>query len=290
MTDRLSRDARPLRGPVRARADDDPHHAPLATADPPNKVAIPSLLRSRPARLGQLVVSSLIEQIVSGRYPAGSSLPAEPVLCHDLKVSRSVIRESVKLLEEKGLVVVKQGQGTTVLPVDHWSLLDPLVLDAFIRNDHSLGIYDDLTEVRAALESQMARRAATKLTSAQLEELHSHVRCLATLLDDPDRYAAEDLSYHETISRMSGHVLARSILRTVQPVALANSYYGATHRTRSDNLRSHKGHVEIYNQLLRHDPDGAARAVEAHILDSWAAYKRHAPALQARGLARSAGS
>ena len=56
----------------------------------------------RPARLGEAVVASLIDRIVSRTLPPGSSLPAEPVLCQDYSVSRSVIRESLKLLEEKG--------------------------------------------------------------------------------------------------------------------------------------------------------------------------------------------
>jgi len=69
-------------------------------------------------------------------------------------------------------------------------------------------------------------------------------------------------------------VLARSILRTLQPIALAQSYYGATHRTRQDNLRSHRGHVAIYEQLLANDPEGAAEAVKTHILGSWDSYER----------------
>ena len=206
-------------------------------------MTIQSTLLARPARLGQLVVSSLIEQIVSGSLPAGAPLPAEPVLCKEFNVSRSVIRESLRLLEEKGLVVIRQGQGTTVQPVDQWTMLDPLVLDAFIRNDRSLSIFDDLIEVRAALEAQMARRAATKMSKGQLQELHSHLRGLEALLDDLDDYTQADLLYHDAIGRFSGHVLAHSILRTVQPIALANSYYCATHKSREDNLRSHRGHV-----------------------------------------------
>ena len=209
-----------------------------------------------------------------GALPAGSSLPPEPVLCDDFKVSRSVIRESVKLLEEKGLVVARQGQGTTIQPVDHWSLLDPLVLDAYIRHDRSLAIFDDLMEVRAALEGQMARRAAERMSAEQLEELHSRLLELEDLLDDPLRYTDADLAYHDLIARFSGHLLARSVLRTVQPTALANAYYGRTHRTPDDNLRSHRGHASIYEQLLIGDPDGAAKAVEEHILGSWETYKR----------------
>ncbi len=242
--------------------------------DAASPATIQSTLLARPARLGHLVVSSLIEQIVSGSLPAGTPLPAEPVLCKEFNVSRSVIRESLKLLEEKGLVVVKQGQGTTVLPVDQWAMLDPLVLDAFIRNDRSLHIFDDLIEVRAALEAQMARRAATKMSKVQLEELHLHLKGLEALLDDPDNYAKADILYHDAIGRFSGHVLAHSILRTVQPIALANTYYGATHKSRDDNLRSHRGHVAIYQKLSKGDPDATAHEVEAHILGSWAAYKR----------------
>jgi DNA-binding FadR family transcriptional regulator len=260
--------------PTLAPADERSHPETQGPASLFEPAAIPSTLLARPARLGQLVVLSLIDQVVSGRLPAGSPLPPEPALCQEFNVSRSVIRESVRTLEEKGLVVARQGQGTTVLPPEEWDLVDPLVLEAFIRNDRSLTIFDDLIEVRAALEAQMARRAATKMSKAQLEELHRQLQSLKALLDDPDGYAQADVLYHDTIGRFSGHVLASSILRTVQPIALANAYYGATHKSRQDNLRSHQGHVAIYERLSKRDADGAAREVEAHIMGSWATYKR----------------
>jgi DNA-binding FadR family transcriptional regulator len=125
--------------------------------------------RRRPARLGEAVVASVTDRIVTGQLPVGSPLPAEQVLCQDYGVSRSVIRESLKLLEEKGLLVVKQGHGTTILPPENWNLLDPVVLKTVISNDNTLAIFDDLIDVRAALESQMAQRTATKITDAQLE-------------------------------------------------------------------------------------------------------------------------
>jgi DNA-binding FadR family transcriptional regulator len=230
-------------------------------------------LPARPARLNHLVVASLIDGIVSGNLPEGSILPPEQVMCQDFKVSRSVIRESVKLLEEKGLVIARQGQGTTVQPVANWSLLDPLILEAYIRNDRSLTIFDDLMEVRAALESQMARKAALRLTEEQLEELRRRVLELESLLDDTELYTDADIAYHGLIADLSGHLLARSILRTVQPTALANAYYGRTHRSVEDNQRSHHGHATIYEALLNRDPDAAAKAVEEHILGGWATYK-----------------
>jgi DNA-binding FadR family transcriptional regulator len=234
--------------------------------------------RRRPARLGEAVVASLIDRIITGTLPPGSPLPAEPVLCQDYGVSRSVIRESLKLLEEKGLLVVKQGHGTTILPPEHWNLLDPVVLKTVIGRDQSLAIFDDLIDVRAALESQMAHRAATKITDEQLDELHSHITKLERMLDDTDGYAEGDISYHDMISRFSGHQLARSILRSVQPLALTSTYYSRTHRIPEDNIRSHRGHVAIFKQLSKRDPEGASRAVNAHILSSWEIYKNRAQA------------
>src|ERR1019366_5981181 len=148
------------------------------------RVTIPSSFQSRPTRLSYLVISSLMDQIISGSLSTGFSLPPEPVLCQEFKVSRSVVRESVKLLEEKGLVVARQGQGTTVQSVDQWNLLDPLVLNAYIENDRSLTFYDDLIEVRAALEGQMASRAALTMSDTQLQELHSRLENLESLLED----------------------------------------------------------------------------------------------------------
>ncbi|HXR23377.1 MAG TPA: FCD domain-containing protein [Acidimicrobiales bacterium] len=232
--------------------------------------------RRRPARLGEAVVASVTERIVTGELPPGSPLPAEPVLCQDYGVSRSVIRESLKLLEEKGLLVVKQGQGTKILAPENWNLLDPLVLKTVISSDNTLAIFDDLIDVRAALESQMAQRTATKITDAQLDELHSQVMTLEGMLNDLDGYTEGDLHYHDTISRFSGHQLARSVLRSVQPLAMSSTYYSRTHRVPEDNIRSHRGHVAIYKQLAKRDPEGAARAVNAHILSSWEIYKSRA--------------
>jgi DNA-binding FadR family transcriptional regulator len=258
------------------RRGDRPHVPTAMTSPVADSAPIP--WRRRPARLGEAVVASLTDRIVTGQLPPGSPLPAEPVLCQDYGVSRSVIRESLKLLEEKGLLVVKQGYGTTILPPENWNLLDPLVLKTVISNDSTLAIFDDLIDVRAALESQMAQRTATKITDAQLEELHSQIMRLEGMLDDLDGYTEGDLYYHDTISRFSGHQLARSILRSVQPLAMSSTYYSRTHRVPEDNIRSHRGHVAIYKQLAKRDPKGAARAVNEHILSSWEIYKDRAQA------------
>jgi DNA-binding FadR family transcriptional regulator len=107
------------------------------------------------------VAEDLIDAIVSGLLPADSVLPGEQALCEDFGVSRVVVREALKALEHKGLLIIRQGQGTVVAPVTRWDLLDSTVLDARIRHDDGLGL---LVQARCALESELAGTAATRRT------------------------------------------------------------------------------------------------------------------------------
>src|SRR5947209_6052906 len=102
--------------------------SPLRRTDDGAVAAPPALegtrgFSARPARLAIPVVAALVDRIVGGAIPPGALLPPEPVLCASFGVSRSVIREGVKMLEEKGLARARQGQGTTVAPADEWNLL-----------------------------------------------------------------------------------------------------------------------------------------------------------------------
>ena len=223
---------------------------------------------TRPARLGTAVLSTIIDNIVSEALPPESTLPNERELCAAFGVSRSVIRESVKVLEEKGLVRVKQGQGTTVTAPEHWNLLDPLVLEASIRYDKTLRTLDGLVDVRVGLESQMTRRAAEMMSEEKLGELHAALMALGQLLDQGEAYQLADTEYHDLIHRGSGNQLARSIIRTIHPYARASMRYTVP-PTAEDLASSHRGHVKIYERLVERDAEGAAAAMREHILGSW---------------------
>jgi DNA-binding FadR family transcriptional regulator len=223
----------------------------------------------RPARLGLVVLATLIDKIVSGELAPGTTLPTEPALCEAFGVSRTVIRESFKVLEEKGLVRVKQGQGTTVEPPEQWNLLDPLVLEAAIRHDETLEILDDLIDVRVALECQMTRKAAARMTDAELDALHDALTALEGLLDRPAEYLDADTEYHDMILSGSGDQLGRSIIRSIHPFARASTRYNGRVTTHEDLVSTHRGHVAIYDRLRARDAAGAAAAMQEHIMQSW---------------------
>jgi DNA-binding FadR family transcriptional regulator len=223
----------------------------------------------RPARLGTVVQATLIDRIASGELAPGTTLPTEIALCEAFGVSRTVIRESFKVLEEKGLVRIKQGQGTTVEPAERWNLLDPLVLEAAIRHDETLRILDDLIDVRVALECQMARDAAVRMSNAELDALRDALTGLERLIDSTDEYLDADTDYHDMILIGSGNQLGRSIVRSIHRYARASARYHGTSTTRADLLTSHRGHVAICERLCARDTDGAGVAMQDHIMKSW---------------------
>ena len=68
------------------------------------------------------------ERIVGGKYAIGASLPPEPTLCEEFGISRTVVREAVKSLVAKGLLVTGPKLGTRVLPEENWNWFDPDVV------------------------------------------------------------------------------------------------------------------------------------------------------------------
>jgi len=223
----------------------------------------------RPRRLGDTVVTYLVDRIVSGAYPVDTVLPTEPELCEEFGVSRTVVRESVKLLEAKGLVKAVPGRGTQVLEPIGWNLLDPVVLEAQIRHDSDLRILDDLVNVRVALECDMAAHCARVITPVQAEALTEQANVLAESLDDPLRYATEDVVFHEMIMIASGNRLGHAIIHGIHAKARLSSQYNGD-PSKEELVQSLAEHRQIESMILQGDAQGAVAAMRVHILGSWA--------------------
>jgi DNA-binding FadR family transcriptional regulator len=224
----------------------------------------------RPARLGTAVVDALLDRIVAGELEPGTLLPNEPRLCEAFGVSRTVIREAIKILEQKGLVRAKQGQGTRVAMPDEWNLLDPMVLEASVRRDKDLGILDDVIEVRRVLESEMARQAAVKATAGDRAEMKGLLDQLSAEVITPEHHMLTDLQFHDAVMRASGNRLSRAVVRAIHSEARMSDRYNG-YPSRVDCEASDVGHARIYRSIAAGDADGAATAMSEHIVSSWLA-------------------
>src|SRR4051795_11952947 len=150
----------------------------------------------RPGRLASVVVEELVHGIVSGKLAEGEVLPTEPTLCEEFGMSRTVVREALKMLEERGLVRVEQGRGTTVQPRNAWNLLDPVILGIALQYDDDMSLLDDLVSVRRVLEQEMTRAATPRLTDDELGALTENIEQMEASCDDYERFRAFDLGFH----------------------------------------------------------------------------------------------
>ncbi|WP_433088807.1 FadR/GntR family transcriptional regulator [Dactylosporangium sp. CA-052675] len=237
-------------------------------AEPDGHAVTPPAWVRRPANLGRAVTAELVERIVRGVHPPGTPLPPEPALCETFSVSRTVIREAMKVLQEKGLVQVRQGSGTVVTPPSKWNMLDEVVLGAAVAEDESLAILDDLVVTRRLLESDMAHVAARLADEPTIERMRATVERMDELVDDHVTYEEHDRAFHDLIMDASGNRIARAVVKAlVSQVLHTARYVGRTDRMLC--IASNLGHRRIYERIAARDPEGAAAAMFAHISDAW---------------------
>lgn len=145
-----------------------------------------------------MTVDQIARKIVSGDLAPGSML--DPVeLERDFDVSRTVIREALRVLAAKGLVDARPKRGTFVLPRDEWSLLDPDLLRWLYAVNTSTGFLDDLAEVRAIVEPAAARLAAQRCDEADLIALGDALAVLADGSASTEVIIKADLAFHRAL-------------------------------------------------------------------------------------------
>ena len=227
----------------------------------------------RPARFATVVVEELANLIIGGSYPEGYVLPTEAALCEEYGFSRTVVREGLKLLEERGLVRVEQGRGTTVQPRSSWNLLDPVVLQIALDYDPDLTLLDDLISMRRLLEREMGAEAATKLTDAELKELEAIADQMDQSYDDYDRFREYDNAFHAIIMRASGNEIGLTIVRVIHRHSDATAPLAAG-ASRAALKRTVAEHREILEALAAGDGDLAGERISAHIEARWTERKK----------------
>ncbi len=246
---------------------DNGDHMTSADVAPGDLPDLPDWAR-RPANLAGALAGELVERIIRGQYPPGTTIPSEPALCEAYSVSRTTVREAVKMLQEKGLVQVRRGSGTVVSPQVMWNMLDDLVLTASIGEDSGLTILDDLVVTRRILESDMAHVVAQVADDEVIQQLEDFVIAMDGLVNDPVAYEVQDRAFHDTIMRTSGNSIARSVVRALESqVGSTARYLGVT---RPDLcVASNQGHRAIYLKIAERDSEGAAAAMFTHITEAW---------------------
>src|SRR5215210_6463700 len=143
----------------------------------------------RSSALPEKIAQDLMQRILSNEFDTSSMLPSERVLQDAYGVSRTVVREALKLLAARGLVTTGTGQGAVVSKNLTAPAIDALVL-AFHRSHARL---EDLLTTRLLLEPESAAQAAQHATLIQIRRLHELSHALGELSssDQPERAASQ---------------------------------------------------------------------------------------------------
>ncbi len=218
-----------------------------------------------PNNLHSQTLRHLGEAIVAGQYPRDKTLPPEPVLCVQLGVSRTVLRESVKSLVAKGLLSTGPKVGTRVLAEDHWNWLDPDVLTWKFRMGFSSDFLHSVCELRRLVEPACLRLAAQRVTPEQLTELQSAFSgmqaAVAQGLDD----LSDDLRFHHLLLKAGGNRLVTQMSKLLR--ALLRAAHEQLGRRPAVPNSTLPWHAAVLQALQARDPDRAQRAM-AELIDA----------------------
>lgn len=202
-------------------------------------------------------IGSLIAQ---GSLVPGSVLPNEFSLCTELGVSRTALREAIKVLAAKGLVEVRRKTGTRVRPHADWNVLDPEVLSWLFSGAGLPAGLADLLEVRKMVEPAAARMAAERATSENLSAIESAYLAMETALGDLSSSIEPDLSFHLAVLEASHNVFMRPFGALIQ-TALKASF-----RLTSSNRISYRRTLMLHRAVFDAIKSGSCDRAEAAML------------------------
>jgi DNA-binding FadR family transcriptional regulator len=208
-------------------------------------------------------VDHLGESIVAGRYGVGASIPPEPVLCQELGVSRTVVREAVKSLIAKGLMTTGPKVGTKVLSEDHWNWFDPDVINWQSKAGLTPEFLRDLQDLRRVVEPAAMRLAAERATAEDIAEVEAAYAGMKNAVENGGDYVTHDLRFHQGLLRASRNRMLVQMSKALG--ALLRTSFEVSTRRKDGPVQSLPLHRAVLDAVIAHQPDAAEAAIRVLI-------------------------
>lgn len=208
-------------------------------------------------------VDHLGEAIVAGRYAVGASIPPEPVLCQELGVSRTVVREAVKSLIAKGLITTGPKVGTRVLSEDHWNWFDPDVIIWQSKAGLTPEFLRDLQDLRRVVEPAAMRLAAERATAQDIAEVEAAYAGMKHAVEHGGDYVTHDLRFHQGLLRASRNRMLVQMSKALG--ALLRTSFEISTRRKDGPVQSLPLHRAVLDAVIAHKPDEAEIAIRVLI-------------------------
>ncbi|EAU43059.1 transcriptional regulator [Fulvimarina pelagi HTCC2506] len=179
-------------------------------------------------------------RITSGILKPGDNLPVEAQLAAEWGVSRTVVREAMRLLAAKGLLRVGPKVGTRVLSFDEWNMLDPDVMAWHLLADERRTFVDALYEMRLINEPVAARMAAARIGATDKKRLSEALEAMGRHPRGSDELIAADLAFHRIILEATGNPILRSLGAMIEKSLSISFSLSWRQNPQEETLQQHK--------------------------------------------------
>jgi DNA-binding FadR family transcriptional regulator len=204
------------------------------------------------------VLDTLGPEIAGGEYPPGSVLRTDE-LAQRFDVSRSVMREAVRVLESMHLVESRRRVGVTVRPKSQWNVYDPQVIRWRLAGADRPHQLRSLTVLRSAVEPVAAGLAARHATAAQCAEL---TECALGMVAHSrghqlEGYLHHDVAFHRVILTASGNEMFARLADVVAEVLTGRTHHAVMFD--DPDPAAVTLHVKVAEAVRAGDAEGAER-------------------------------
>lgn len=209
--------------------------------------------------LSQRMSQELGRQIVCGFYRKTRGLPTEAELCEQFGVSRSAVREAVKMLSAKGLITSKPRQGIRIQPEEQWNIFDSDLLRWALESNPSLEMLREYLQMRIAIEPEAAALAARHATEEQINVIAAAIDQLAAAEGDSEAALEADIAFHISIlygSNNRFYIRLRDFIQTALRVS-----FGYTQQLKDNFQGALEDHLKILNAIKNRNPDRAKHSM-----------------------------
>lgn len=207
------------------------------------------------------VSEKIREAILAGRIPAGALLPTETALAAQFGVTRSTVREAIRLLEQSGLLG-RAGRKRLAVRLPSPESATRATSTAMLMHRVT---YKDLWEISMVLEPLAARLACATLDAEHERRLAANLERTRAALDDDEELLEAEIEFHELVASATRN---HALLLARQPLSQVfyPAYRPVIERLKPGN-RILESHRHIFDAIRANDPDTAATWAEKHMRD-----------------------
>lgn len=203
--------------------------------------------------LSTQVAEHLFMQIISGHYAEGSTLPSEESLCTQFSVSRTAVREAIKILLSKGFVMSRPKTGTKILPRSNWNFLDKDVLEWSMRHNPE-SISKDFQKLRSCIEPEICAAAAINISASDRKRLADAFQEMKNVSEnwEHDKWVESDVQFHNIITKASSNIFFIAFGELIKDFLMVNIQAASSNE--STCLDEHK---KVMDAILMGDANKA---------------------------------